>query len=84
MCNAETERFPPPCALGAVLTHPGPAPVGRMNQTVLVEGMNDRRSFIKAIEFAEGTDLPLKHSLTAEGQLLLLHHFKNDCLGATY
>lgn len=43
------QRFPPLCALNAVLTHLGPALVGGVNQRVLVEGMNDRRSFIKPI-----------------------------------
>ena len=58
MYSAQTERFAPLRALGAALTHLGPAPMGRMNQTALVEGMNDVRTTPIEIKYlADITDL---------------------------
>lgn len=43
--------------MGAALTHLGPEPIGRINQTALEEGMNDGgKSSIEIKYFANITD----------------------------
>lgn len=50
--------FPWVLFLGVALTHLGPEPIGRMNQTALEEGMNDEgKTSIGIKYFANITDL---------------------------
>ena len=83
-------RLTPLCAFGSALTCLGLTPMERMNQTALVEGMNDGRTTSMETEyFAEVTDLyylliyPWSILSDSRRPVFAIEPFQNHCLRAT-